>query len=70
MHLVRPDASAKGALGLAYARGTMSARGHSRILRVARTIADLDGSARVSAKHVNAALGLRQEDVLDTALAA
>ena len=70
MHLVRPDASAKGALAGAYARGTMSARGHGRTLRVARTIADLDGSARVSAKHVNAALGLRQENVLDGAIAA
>ncbi|MDX6630861.1 MAG: Magnesium chelatase, subunit ChlI C-terminal, partial [Gaiellales bacterium] len=64
------DAGAKGTLGLAYARGTMSARGHGRILRVARTIADLDGSARVSAKHVNEALGLRQDDVLDGAIAA
>lgn len=70
MHLVRPDAGATGALGLAYARGTMSARGHGRILRVARTVADLDGRARVGAEHVNVALGLRQEDVLDGALAA
>jgi magnesium chelatase family protein len=70
MHLVRPDASAKGALAAAYARGRMSARGHGRILRVARTLADLDGCARVSAKHVNGALSLRQEDALDAAIAA
>ena len=70
MHLVRPDATAKGALGHAYARGTMSARGHGRILRVARTIADVDGSARVGAAHVRLALGLRQEDVLAGAIAA
>ena len=70
MHLVRPDAGAKGALGLAYARGTLSARGHGRILRVARTIADLASSAQVSAEHINLALGLRQEDVRDGAIAA
>ena len=39
-------------LRAAYERGTLSARGHQRILRVARTIADLDGSERVHATHV------------------
>ncbi len=70
MHLVAPDASASNAVRAAYARGTMSARGHGRILRVARTLADLDGSPRVRVKHVNVAIGLRQEDVLDRAVAA
>ena len=68
--LVRADADAHGALRAAYALGKLSPRGHGRILRVARTIADLEGSARVHAAHVNAALGLRQESVLDGALAA
>ena len=68
--LVRADEAATTKLRLAYARGTLSARGHGRILRVARTIADLDGSKRVREQHVRGALGLRQEQVLDGALAA
>jgi len=67
---VRADARAHAALQRSYADGELSARGHGRILRVARTIADLEGSARVRAAHVNEALGLRQEDVLEGALAA
>lgn len=68
--LVRADAAAATRLRLAYAQGTLSARGHGRILRVARTIADLEGSERVRAHHVGQALSLRQEQVLDGALAA
>lgn len=68
--LVRPDAGADGVLRRHYARGTMSARGHARVLRVARTLADLDGSELVRATHVGAAITLRQEDVLDGAAAA
>ena len=68
--LVHADAAAMAKLRLAYAQGTLSARGHGRILRVARTIADLDGCARVREHHVRAALGLREEQVLDGAVAA
>ncbi|HWC26604.1 MAG TPA: YifB family Mg chelatase-like AAA ATPase [Solirubrobacteraceae bacterium] len=68
--LVCADPEAVAALRLAYAKGTLSARGHGRILRVARTVADLDASARVHAHHVREALGLRQHDVLDGELAA
>jgi magnesium chelatase family protein len=63
--LVRTDRHALAALRRAYAGGELSARGHGRILRVARTIADLAGSERVRAEHVNEALAMRQEDVLD-----
>ncbi len=38
---------------------TVTARGAERVLRVARTIADLEGVARVSDAHVAEALGLR-----------
>ncbi|HEV2786177.1 MAG TPA: YifB family Mg chelatase-like AAA ATPase [Solirubrobacteraceae bacterium] len=68
--LVAPDAGARTVLRDQYAKGALSARGHGRILRVARTIADLDGSARVRANHVREALLLRHENVLDVALAA
>jgi magnesium chelatase family protein len=67
--LVRADAAATRLLRGSYTRGRLSARGHGRILRVARTIADLQGSVRVSAAHVHEALGLREE-VLDMAVAA
>ena len=68
--LVRADADARSVLRDAYAQGKLSARGHGRILRVARTIADLDGSARVRAGDVRVALSLRHEEVLDSAVAA
>jgi magnesium chelatase family protein len=40
-------------------RGMLSARGTHRVLRVARTIADLNGCARVRARDVGSALALR-----------
>jgi magnesium chelatase family protein len=40
-------------------RGMLSARGQHRVLRVARTIADLDGCERVRPEHVAQAIALR-----------
>jgi len=68
--LVRADSAAMATLRRSYAEGRLSARGHGRILRVARTIADLDGAERVRDHHVGEALGLREEPVLDGAFAA
>ena len=67
---VRADARAHAHLQRSYAQGELSARGHGRVLRVARTIADLEGSARVREVHVSEALGLRHENVLEGAQAA
>jgi magnesium chelatase family protein len=50
-----------GAAGLVGARerSGLSGRGHDRVLRVARTIADLDGRVRVAARDVEEALSYR-----------
>ena len=42
-------------------RDGLSARGHHRVLRVARTAADLDGSESVGPEHVTAALAYRTD---------
>jgi magnesium chelatase family protein len=49
----------------AYDHDRLSARGHHRILRVARTIADLDDSVPVHRHHVLLALALRGHDSAD-----
>lgn len=61
--------SASTLLREVYERGTLSARGRVRALRVARTIADLDGSLDIAAEHVLEALGLRHEQA-DVSVAA
>ena len=39
----------------------LSARSYDRIIKVARTIADLDGAATIEAKHVGEAIQLRDD---------
>ena len=41
---------------------TPFARAHDRVLRVARTVADLEGSAALGAAHVVEAIGYRSLD--------
>ena len=53
-------AEARDALRTAYAKGTLSARGHGRVLRVARTLADLEGSGAIEGGHVLEAIALRR----------
>jgi magnesium chelatase family protein len=55
----RADARAAEFLRRASAAMALSARSHHRVLKVARTIADLDGCARVSESHVAEALRYR-----------
>ncbi len=57
-----PDASAARILEGAFSNMGLSARGYDRILRVARTIADLDGAETISARHVAEAVQLRTLD--------
>jgi magnesium chelatase family protein len=55
------DDEAHAMLARAYDTGRVSARGHHRVLRVARTIADLAGRDRVLRQDVALALGLRND---------
>jgi magnesium chelatase family protein len=58
----RPDSAGRGILELAMQRMGFSARGRGRVLKVARTIADLGGDQLVTATHVSQALMLRCMD--------
>jgi magnesium chelatase family protein len=58
---LRLETDAAEALARAYRDGHLTARGHARVGRVARTIADLDGSERVERRHVLKAVSLRQD---------
>src|SRR3954451_13897904 len=59
--LVALGEEAREVLEAAYAQTHLSARGHERILKVARTIADLAGADEVEPRHVNQALGYREQ---------
>jgi magnesium chelatase family protein len=55
-----PDADGRALLTQAAEKMRLSARGYHRILRVARTIADLDGSETVKRQHIAEALSYRR----------
>jgi magnesium chelatase family protein len=56
------DESGERTLEMAVRRMNLSARAHDRMLKVARTVADLDGSETVSAKHLAEAVQCRNLD--------
>lgn len=57
-----PTAEAMAILEQAMTRFDMSARAYDRILKVARTIADLDGATEIAAPHIREAISYRNLD--------
>jgi magnesium chelatase family protein len=63
IHLfAEPDQPSLDMLRLAMEKLSLSARAYSRILKVARTIADLEGSEKVQSQHIAEAIGYRNLD--------
>lgn len=62
--------SSEAMLNKARERGMLSARGQHRVLRVARTIADLNGSERIGARDLGTAIALRPDASLAESRAA
>ncbi len=58
------DAAGERLMESAFSRMGLTARSHDRILRVARTIADLDGAQRIEAAHLAEAIQYRNSDIL------
>jgi magnesium chelatase family protein len=57
-----PDSAGRIVLERATQRFSLSARAYHRILKVARSIADMEGATAISAAHVSEAIGLRRMD--------
>ncbi|UTI63082.1 YifB family Mg chelatase-like AAA ATPase [Paraconexibacter antarcticus] len=67
---LRLDDGADRLLARVYERGLLSARGRHRVLRVARTVADLAGAETVDEAHLLSALALRGDAGAETEAAA
>ena len=57
-----PDNEGESILELAMQELALSARAHHKIIRVSRTIADLDGAENISAQHLSEAVQYRNLD--------
>ena len=63
LHLyAQPDENSLETLRMAMEKLKLSARAYGRILKVARTIADLAGSEQVQLPHIAEAIGYRNLD--------
>ena len=58
------DAPCEALMRSAFERMGLTARSHDRVLRVARTIADLDGAERIEPPHLAEAIQYRNTDIL------
>ncbi len=58
------DDAGEKLLRAAFERMGLTARSHDRLLRVARTIADLEGSERIESAHLAEAIQYRNTDIL------
>ncbi|HSD61449.1 MAG TPA: ATP-dependent protease, partial [Burkholderiales bacterium] len=60
--ICKPDAGGEALLRQAIGRLNLSARAYHRVLKVARTIADLAGRSGIAAAHVAEAIPYRRLD--------
>ena len=58
--IAKPDAEGVGLLTQAVDKMQLSARGYHRVLRVARTLADLEGEDGVRRPHIAESLSYRR----------
>ena len=58
------DRAGDALMQAAFERMGLTARSHDRILRVARTIADLDGAESIGPEHLAEAIQFRNTDIL------